>query len=217
MAGETRLAQLPGIIPIFPLPNAVLFPKMALPLHVFEPRYRKMVVDAWAAHRTIGMTLLKPGWEADYQGRPPVYSPGCAGLMEQCEPLPDGRFNIVLRGVSRFRIVEEHAGEPYRLASVEPLSDLLEDGAGRLAEARKKILAAIGRAADGPAVLVMQPELPHDVFVNALAQSMHLTAVERQSLLDCDRVLVRYERLLEILDFKALESAYGRVGDDKVH
>jgi len=211
------LAPLPDIIPLFPLPNAVLFPKMALPLHVFEPRYRKMVVDAWAAHRTIGMTLLKPGWEADYQGRPAVYNPGCAGLMEQCEALPDGRFNILLRGISRFRVLQEHAGEPYRLASVEPLSDLIGDDAGRLANARKKVLAAIGRAADGPAVLVMQPELPHDVFVNALAQSMDLTPVERQSLLDCDRVLLRYERLLEILDFKAIEAAYGRRGEDKVH
>lgn len=211
------MAQLPGIIPLFPLPNAVLFPKMVLPLHVFEPRYRKMVVDAWATHRIIGMALLKPGWEEDYQGRPPVYTPGCAGLMEQFEPLADGRFNIVLRGISRFRVVEEHAGEPYRLASVEPLSDLMGDDEGRLAQARKKTLAAIGRASDGPAVLVMQPELPHDVFVNALAQSMDLTPVERQSLLDCDRVLVRYERLLEILDFKALESAYGRRGEDKIH
>lgn len=211
------MEELPGIIPLFPLPNAVLFPKMALPLHVFEPRYRKMVLDAWSGHRTIGMSLLKPGWEADYQGRPPIYSPGCAGLMEQCEPLPDGRFNIVLRGRARFRVVEEHAGEPYRLASVEPLPEFLGDDASRLAQARKKVLAAIGRASDGPALLVMQPELPHDVFVNALAQSMDLTPVERQSLLDCDRVLLRYERLLEILDFKALESAYGREGGDKVH
>lgn len=210
------MAALPEIIPLFPLPNAVLFPKMALPLHVFEPRYRKMVSDAWAAHRTIGMTLLKPGWEADYQGRPPVYTPGCAGLMEQCEPLGDGRFNIVLRGLSRFRILEEHAGEPYRLASVEPLLEVLDD-TSRLAEARKKVVAAIGRASDGPALLVMQPELPHDVFVNALAQSMDLTPIERQSLLDCDRVLLRYQRLLEILDFKALESAYGRGGGDKIH
>jgi Lon protease-like protein len=211
------MAPLPEIIPLFPLPNAVLFPKMALPLHVFEPRYRKMVVDAQATHRTIGMTLLKPGWEADYQGRPAVYSPGCAGTLEQCEPLADGRFNIVLRGVARFRILQEHAGEPYRLASVEPLPEPLDEDAGRVAEARKKVIAAIGRAADGPALLVMQPELPHDVFVNALAQSMDLTPVERQSLLDCDRVLQRYERLLEILDFKALETAYGRRPEDKVH
>lgn len=209
------MAELPPVIPLFPLPNAVLFPKMALPLHVFEPRYRKMVADAWASHRTIGMTLLRPGWEADYQGRPPVYSPGCAGRMEQCESLPDGRYNIVLRGLSRFRIREEHAGEPYRLAAVEAIPERVEETG--LAEARRRVLAAVGRAADGPAVLVMQPELPHDVFVNALSQSMDLTPVERQSLLDCDSVLARYQRLLEILDFKSLESAYGRRGGESVH
>jgi uncharacterized protein len=202
---------------LFPLPNAVLFPKMALPLHIFEPRYRKMVADAWASHRTIGMMLLKPGWEPEYQGRPPVYEIGCAGRMERCEPLPDGRSNILLRGVSRFRVLQEHAGEPYRLASVEERPDLGDDTEPGMADARKKVLAAIGRASDGPSMLVMQPELPHDVFVNALAQSMDLTPVERQSLLDCDRVLARYQRLLEILEFKALESAYGRGGGDKVH
>jgi Lon protease-like protein len=211
------LAELPGIIPLFPLPNAVLFPKMALPLHVFEPRYRKMVVDAWQAHRTIGMMLLKPGWEADYQGRPPLYSHGCAGLIEQCEALEDGRFNIVLRGVSRFRVLEELAGEPYRLAKVEPLADAAGADAASLDAARRRVLAAIGKASDGPALLVIQPELPHEIFVNALAQSMDLTPVERQSLLDCDSVVGRYERLLEVLGFKALESAHGRGGGDRVH
>jgi Lon protease-like protein len=211
------VSELPEILPLFPLPNVVLFPKMALPLHIFEPRYRKMVGDAWGSHRSIGMMLLKPGWEPEYQGRPPVYAIGCAGRMERYEPLPDGRSNIVLRGVLRFRVVEEHAGEPYRLATVQELPDLGGDAEPGLADARKKVLAAIGRASDGPSMLVMQPELPHDVFVNALAQSMDLTPVERQSLLDCDRVLARYLRLLEILEFKALESSYGRGGGDKVH
>jgi Lon protease-like protein len=208
--------SIPQLIPLFPLPNAVLFPQMAMPLHVFEPRYRKMVADGLKGHRTIGMTLLQPGWEADYAGRPPVYPAGCAGLVEQCEPLEDGRFNIVLRGVSRFRILEEHAGEPYRLATVEPLADAMGDPAA-LDAARRRVLSAIGKAADGPAMLVLQPELPHDIFVNALCQSMSLTPLERQSLLECDSILQRYERLLEVLDFKLLEQTYGRGGGEKVH
>ena len=65
--------MLPAIIPIFPLPNAVLFPGVFLPLHIFEPRYRAMVADALEGDRLIGMMLLKPGWESDYEGRPPVY------------------------------------------------------------------------------------------------------------------------------------------------
>ena len=88
--------SLPSPLPLFPLPDVVLFPHMPLPLHVFEPRYRKMTADAMASHKTIGMTLLKPGWERDYYGRPPVYPVGCAGIVEECWPLEDGRFNIRL-------------------------------------------------------------------------------------------------------------------------
>src|SRR4051794_30821611 len=101
--------MLPPTIPIFPLPNVVLFPNVFLPLHIFEPRYRAMVADALAGDRIIGMTLLQPGFEGDYEGRPPVYAIGCAGLITHSEVLPDGRYNIVLRGLERFRIVDEDA------------------------------------------------------------------------------------------------------------
>jgi hypothetical protein len=207
---------IPQVVPLFPLPNVVLFPQMPLPLHVFEPRYRKMVTDALESHRVIGMVLLRSGWEADYHGRPPVYPSGCAGRIEQSEALEQGRFNILLRGMSRFRILEEHEGEPYRLASVEPLAEAVGDAAA-LESARRHVLAAIGRASDGPASLVLQPELPHDVFVNALCQTLALTPVERQSLLDCDSILSRYSRLTEILDFKLLEDTYGRGRGKTVH
>ncbi|MGE0454883.1 MAG: LON peptidase substrate-binding domain-containing protein [Vicinamibacteria bacterium] len=204
------------LLPLFPLPDAVLFPKLALPLHIFELRYRKMVKDALAGAGVIGMTLLRPGWQADYEGRPPVFPIGCAGRIEDCEPLRDGRFNLVLRGLSRFRILEEHAGEPYRLARVETLSD--PPGDPRAAEAaRKRVLAAIGRASDGPSLLVTEPGLPDDVFVNSVSQSLELEPLERQSLLDCDDLLARCLRLAEILEFRALESLYGRSGADSIH
>lgn len=207
---------LPRLIPLFPLPNVVLFPRMPMPLHVFEPRYRKMVADVLNTHRTIGMVLLKPGWEADYHGRPPVYPSGCAGRVEKCDPLEDGRFNILLKGLSRFRILEEHAGEPYRLATIEAFPDRMGDAAA-LDEVRRRVLASIGKASDGPEVLVTQPNLPHDLFVNALCQSLTLQPVERQSLLDCDTILARYNRLLEIMDFKLLEQTYGLGGAEKIH
>lgn len=210
------MASLPSVIPLFPLPGAVLFPRMPMPLHVFEPRYRKMMKDALAGPRTIGMTLLRPGWEDDYLGRPPIYPIGCAGELHHYEALADGRYNIVLRGVSRFRVVEEHAGEPYRLATVEPLDDQPGDLAA-LARGRTKLGEAIALAADGPAVLVVQPELPDDVFVNALCQSLPLDAVEQQSLLDCAQVSDRCQRLLEILEFKRLEKKYGKARGDAVN
>jgi Lon protease-like protein len=205
---------LPDVIPIFPLPNVVLFPQMPLPLHVFEPRYRKMVADVLASHQTIGMTLLQPGWESDYEGRPPVYPVGCAGTIERSEPLADGRFNILLRGRTRFRLTGERAGEPYRLAEVESLADHLGDPA-EVESLRGAVVAALGRSADGTVSLVLQAELPSDAFVNALAQSLDLAPVEKQSLLDCDTIAARYERLLEILDFLLLERARG--GGGTVH
>jgi Lon protease-like protein len=207
---------LPAVIPLFPLPNVVLFPGMPLPLHVFEPRYRRMVADSLSGPRVIGMTLLKPGWEADYHGRPAVYEVGCAGRLETCDPLPDGRFDILLKGVARFRIRDEHGGQPYRLASVDAAPEEAGESTG-LDELRGRVLSAIGRAADGPAILVTRETLPHELFVNALCQSLKLAPVEQQSLLDCNTLLARYSRLLEILDFRALERTYGQRGRDSVH
>jgi Lon protease-like protein len=203
-----NVTAIPSTIPLFPLPDVVLFPHMPLPLHVFEPRYRKMTADVMAGHKLIGMTLLKPGWEQDYYGRPPVYPIGCAGVVEECRPLEDGRFNIRLKGVSRFRILSEEGGEPYRLATVESLSDEIGD-ATALESARRKVLAAIGRAAEGPSFLVTRPDLPPELFVNAVCQALSLSPVEKQSLLDCDTLGRRCARLLEILDFRLLEQTYG--------
>src|SRR6188508_2773180 len=99
--------MLPATIPIFPLPNAVLFPNVFMPLHIFEARYRAMVSDALAGDRIIGMVLLRAGFERDYEGRPAIFPIGCAGVVTHSEPLPDGRFNIVLKGIEKFRVTGE--------------------------------------------------------------------------------------------------------------
>src|SRR5262245_10177751 len=117
--------MLPPTIPIFPLPDAVLFPNVYLPLHIFEMRYRAMVADALKDDRIIGMVLLQPGYEANYEGRPPVYPIGCAGLVTHSEMLPDGRYNIVLRGIEKFRITGEEQGKPYRLAQIDAVPEPL--------------------------------------------------------------------------------------------
>jgi len=111
------------LLPIFPLPNVVLFPNVFLPLHIFEPRYREMVADAVKSDRLIGMALLRPGWEQNYEGHPPVYPVGCSGVITHVDQLQDGRYNIVLRGVERFRIREEDHGLSYRRAVVDSLPD----------------------------------------------------------------------------------------------
>src|SRR5437762_3391180 len=111
------------LLPLFPLPNVVLFPNVFLPLHNFEPRSREMVADAVASDRMIGMVLLRPGWERVYEGRPAVYPIGCSGVLTHVERLGDGRYNAVLRGLDRFRIIEEDHERSYRRAVVEPLPE----------------------------------------------------------------------------------------------
>src|ERR1700750_3017794 len=102
-------------IPLFPLPDVVLLPGTLLPLHVFEPRYRSMVSDALAGERTIGMTMLAPGADAG-EAAPPVHRVATAGEIVESEALPDGRFNILLEGRFRFRVIDEAPPRPYRVA-----------------------------------------------------------------------------------------------------
>ena len=99
-----------GPIPLFPLPNAVLFPQIVLPFHIFEPRYVEMVNDTLEDRHLVGLTLLKPGWEEESQGRPEIHAIGCVGRIGDLVKLPDGRFNLSLFGLRRFRIREEIPG-----------------------------------------------------------------------------------------------------------
>jgi len=143
-------------LPLFPLPDVVFFPETVLPLHVFEPRYRKMVADCLAGDRWMAVVALRPGWERDYEGRPPVYDVAAAGEILQAEALPDGRFNILLDGRFRVRIEGEASpGDlPYRVALARRLAEVgipREEAVftARLAELRQnhaKLLAALGQS-----------------------------------------------------------------------
>ena len=137
------------LLPLFPLPNVVLFPNVFLPLHIFEARYRDMVADAVASDRMIGMVLLRPGWESDYDGRPPVFPVGCSGVVTHVERLPDGRYNLVLRGLERFQILEEDhlstgggGHEPLRERSVAAGGAIV-----RISERNRDEAVSRGRAA----------------------------------------------------------------------
>src|SRR6266496_1050210 len=106
--------SIPKVIPLFPLPNLVFFPRTYVPLHIFEPRYREMVQAAAASNRMVGMVLLKEGWEADYEGAPAIFAMGCVGRMMNVQRLSDGRSNILLQGLRRFEIQHEVGAESYR-------------------------------------------------------------------------------------------------------
>lgn len=113
-----------GTVRLFPLPNLVLFPHIVQPLHIFEPRYRRLMEDALAGDRMIAMALLRPGWEEDYDKAPPLYPVVCLGRITSEERLADGRFNLLLRGLARLRVLEEHnTDHPYRTARAEVLHE----------------------------------------------------------------------------------------------
>jgi Lon protease-like protein len=198
--------MLPPTIPIFPLPNAVLFPNVFLPLHIFEERYRVMVSDALAGDRIIGMSLLQPGYQTDYEGRPPVYPIGCAGVITHSERLADGRFDIVLRGLERFRITGEDSSKPYRLAHIEPLPDqLTPDDRPALSRERQRLEAVLVAAIER---MGAEPKFPPAIsdadLVNALAQYLDLQPIERQALLERNGTLARCRGLIELLERKML-------------
>jgi len=195
------------LLPLFPLPSVVLFPNVFLPLHIFEPRYREMVADAVASDRTIGMALLRPGWEHDYEGRPAVYPIGCSGVITHAERLADGRYNIVLRGVERFRIVSEQHDRSYRVAIVEPLRDGVPSADDREAirHHRSKLEALLAPTIDKGAVEAkMPPAMPDEDVVNALAQYLDLEPLEKQALLEQCGLRSRAEALVELLEMKLL-------------
>jgi Lon protease-like protein len=198
--------MLPPTIPLFPLPNAVLFPNVFMPLHIFETRYRAMVADTLDGDRIIGMVLLKPGFEKDYGGRPPVYPVGCAGVVTHSEPLPDGRYNIVLRGIEKFRITGEEDSQPYRLGHVEPIAEpVLEADRTLLRQSRQRLEALLAAAIErGGRDPKFPPAVADEDLVNALAQYLALEPLERQALLERDGILARCRALIELLEIKTL-------------
>ncbi len=139
-------SPIPDVVPLFALPNLVLFPAALMPLHIFEERYRAMIRDVLQGRRQIAMALLKPGWEKNYYGQPPIEPVVCVGTILSHERLADGRYNILLQGSARARIVKEITGESYRQAQVEPLVEEDADEAD-LELARKCLIGMFERDA----------------------------------------------------------------------
>jgi Lon protease-like protein len=185
---------------------------MALPLHVFEPRYRAMVRDAARGAHLIGMALLRGEWQQDYGGRPPIFGTGTVGEMIRVAELPDGRFDIVLQGVREYVVVEERTGQPYREAVVrwrEPAASPVPSGVReRATDLVCRYLARRGREAD-PEALV-RGRLDDETFINFLAQHLDLPPIAKQALLEAGSLPERATRLIEVLEFEELR--FGSVG-----
>ncbi len=208
--------DVPARLPIFPRPNVELFPDALLPLHIFEPRYRTMTEDALEGNRLIGMVLIAPG-PRKQRGRPPVYPVGCAGSITQADRLGDGRFNLVLQGVSRFRIQHEEAsGTPYRVVTAELLDDprfqelepvaqtILEELRPELEE---EILALVRETAPDRVELLRERMASLDpvALVHTLASGLDCSMVEKQGLLETPDPLERCRMLLRLFQFREAE------------
>ena len=216
----------PDLLPLFPLPNVVLFPNVFLPLHIFEPRYREMVADALSGDRMIGMVLLKPGWDRDYEGRPPVYPIGCSGVITHAERVPDGRYNIVLRGVERFRIVDEDHTRSYRRAAVDRIGEekLSADDRAAVVRQRARLETMLKRTPDrashpgahavdeaSAAPLRIPSTMADDDLINGLAQYLDLDPIEKQALLEQRSLRARAESLVELLEMKLMMARVPRM------
>jgi len=221
-------------IPLFPLPSVVLFPHARVPLHVFEPRYRQMTAHALAGERRIGMVAVRPehlgvsplDHQAAMEGDPPVFAIGCAGVVEEAARRDDGRYDIVLRGTERFRILDETPREGerlYRVARIEPLEDPFDEPRegiplqGLRADAID-LLSQLLRfsSPDDPRRDAARPLDPRrfsgidDVtFVNLLCQLLDLAPPEKQGLLETGGILARCEALVALLQFRVAELGGG--------
>lgn len=145
-------------IPIFPLPNVVLLPHTMLPLHVFEPRYKDLFTEALSEDTPIGVAQLKPGWETDYYGNPAVYRTIGVGTVAWSRRLEDGRYDVVLEGVHRARILSESPHGAYRVARVEVLEDFIPpEGMDEVREACDALLPVFRK------LVALLPETVEDV------------------------------------------------------
>ena len=197
-SGPASAVTLPATIPIFPLQDVVLFPNSTRPLHIFEPRYRAMVADAREGDSIIGMVLPQPGHEAEHEGRPPVYAVGCAGVIIAAEKLPDGRYNIVLEGRVKFRVLSEDASRPYRLAEVEALPEAVDvSDRALLAERRKQLEETL--LSIFPGMQLPPSDLSDEDVVDGLSLVLPLEPAHRQELLEVDGPVERALRLIRRL------------------
>ncbi len=206
--------SIPNRLPVFPLPNVVFFPKTYLPLHIFEPRYRQMVADATIGGQCIAMALLKEGWEFDYYGNPSIYPVLCVGRIVSVQSLSDGRSNILLQGLERCEIHEEHFEKSYREATIRIKPKLSE--VGLAPDVRCALIEVLGRylqtREDSTAWQgFFREEVSDEVLVNTLSTYLECTSLEKQFLLEADGLHQRARRLNDLIQFM-LHDQHGTKG-----
>jgi Lon protease-like protein len=195
---------LPLRVPLFPLAGAILLPRSQLPLHIFEPRYREMVRDASGSGGHVGM-IQPQAFETSDGSEPPLFPVGCVGEIVGLEELEGGRFNIVLNGSNRFRLLHElDLGTPYRNADVdvgafddrEPPPLAMVQRAEVEREARR-LGEALGLSVDWAAV----SRLDDEMLVNAITQVAPFDISAKQALLESETLATRADLLVQLMQF----------------
>ena len=208
MTAEDRaaLAGFDGTVRLFPLPNLVLFPNVVQGLHVFEPRYRQLAADALEGNQLIALVLLKEGWDEDYDRRPPIADVACIGRISQHERMPDGRYNLRLRGLSRVRLVaERETDKKYRVADGTLLEDEAPTELTALAELRRGLADAVLPRFDpgGPAhkhlAELFAGEMPLGHLCDVLAYALPVPVEFKQTLLGEPNVEARVHAMARAL------------------
>jgi uncharacterized protein len=200
--------EMPGVIPVFPLPGALLLPRGQMPLNIFEPRYLSMIDDALRdGHRLIGMIQPDPAHD-DPADKPRLYKIGCVGRITQLAESGDGRYLIELTGVARFRVEEElKVATPYRQCRVTyaPFADDFVARKGENAVDRTALLAALTdflKANDLNADWEGIEKAPNEALVNALSMMSPYGAAEKQALLEAPDLKTRAEILIAITEIE---------------
>jgi uncharacterized protein len=194
---------------IFPLGGAILFPGLHLPLHIFEPRYRAMVGEALVRDRMIGMVQPRADGNASPQngpqsGPPPIYDMGCVGRIVEVEAMDDGRYNILLQGTARFRVLQElSVTTPFR--QVEAAVEDVDGDAGVLSaveraaveQEARRFCDAQGYTVDWGSITGLDDE----TFINGIAQVAPFDNASKQALLEADNLNVRADLAIELMRF----------------
>jgi Lon protease-like protein len=204
---HSALAAACPVMPLFPLPGAVFLPNTLLPLHVFEHRYRDLIADVTEGDGYLAVPRLKPGWEANYGGNPPLFSVAGFGKIIRRQLLPDGRSNVVILGLGRIRVDGEVATDTaYRVAKGKLLEDRMPDGRHQAIQVDvDRLRVMVGQAfGNKPGIAERMSRLiSHQTesvaFINGLAHLVLPDVDARQTFLEIDHVSDRIEHLQGLL------------------
>lgn len=212
MAKEKPL-KLPEEVPVFPLPNVVLFPHVDLPLYIFEPRYQKMLQDALLKDRLICMALIKEGWEEKKEPYP-VYDICGVGMVKFSAENPDKTSNLILRGLARVRVVDFVQEEPYRIGKIKIIKDESEDSNEERALTEKvkdlfiKKVGLRRTIIDEEQIEAIRQLEDASRICDIIAFFSSVSIHKRQEILECLKIKERLRKVIKVLEgeIRELES-----------